>query len=158
MLRPLSLIILLSGPLMLTAQDDALPPTNGKVLDFVERHLNKRVGTGECWDLAAAALRSAGATWDGAYGFGRPVDPDQEPVLPGDIVQFEGVEVRYSTPTTEHRENMSHHSAIIHAVLGEGHYRLAHQNFGRGRRTVGLTDWSTVHTTKGTWTFFRPLP
>lgn len=148
---------LLFGPSGFGQDGSSLPPLNRKVLDHVEAHMGKRVGTGQCWDLAAAALEAAGARWDGAYGFGRRIDPGQEPVLPGDIVQFEGVEVHYRTATSEHHESMAHHSAIIHAVIGDGRYRLVHQNFGRAGKKVGLTEWSTAHVVKGTYTFFRPV-
>ena len=69
---------------------DSVPVLNQRVIAFVKDHVGKRVGTGECWDLAAQALAKAGATWDGAYGFGKRVDPLKECVHPGDIMVGDG--------------------------------------------------------------------
>jgi len=135
---------------------DTLPPLNKGVLTFVRAQVNKRVGRGECWDLAAGALVAAGARWDGRYGFGARVDPQKEVVLPGDIVQFEGVEVRYEEQGSTVHQRMPHHTAIIYEAHGEGRYTLAHQNFGLAGRKVGLSEWSPAHVVKGEYTFFRP--
>ncbi|MBK7084854.1 MAG: hypothetical protein IPH53_09375 [Flavobacteriales bacterium] len=137
---------------------DSLPPLNKGVLTFVRSQVNKRVGRGECWDLAAAALDVVKARWDGAYFFGRPVDPRTEVILPGDIVQFEGVEVLYEEEGITTRQRMPHHTAVIYEAHGEGRYTLAHQNFGPAGRKVGLSEWSTAHVVKGKYTFFRPAP
>lgn len=134
----------------------ALPVLNQRVLDFVDAHLGRRVGTGQCWDLAAEALNRAGATWDGRYGFGEPIDPMRQDVLPGDIIQFEGVLVEYSDATSRTQQSMSHHTAIVHAMHGAGHYTLAHQNFGRAGREVSLLDLRLEHIVKGTYTIYRP--
>ncbi|MDQ3100930.1 MAG: hypothetical protein M3R08_06060, partial [Bacteroidota bacterium] len=53
---------------------DTLPPLNQKVVEYVQLNMKQKVGRGECWDLAAAALEHAGAAWDGKYQFGTPVD------------------------------------------------------------------------------------
>ena len=74
----------------LVAQPDILPPLNQRVVAFVREHVGRRVGRGECWDLAAQALDAAGAKWDGDYAFGRKLDPERETVLPGGSVQLEG--------------------------------------------------------------------
>ena len=133
-----------------------LPEVNAQVLAFVEVHRGKRVGTGQCWDLAAAALNAAHAKWDGRYGFGTPVDPVMEVVLPGDIIQFEGVLVEHVGPNSKSQESFSHHTAIVQAVLGTGHYTIAHQNFGRAGRKVSLLDLELDHIVKGTFTIYRP--
>ncbi len=129
---------------------------NAQIIAYVEAHIGKRVGTGECWDLAAGALNEAGAKWDGEYRFGTPVDPEKEEILPGDIIQFEGVEVRYTAANAEHRETMGHHTAIIYTVHGKGRYTLAHQNFGPAGRKVNRTDLDLDHIVKGRYTIFRP--
>lgn len=133
-----------------------LPELNRRVLDFVDAHLNRRVGKGQCWDLAAEALKEAGASWDGRYGFGEPIDPKKQDALPGDIIQFEGVLVEYSDATSRAQESMSHHTAIVHDVHEAGHYTLAHQNFGRAGRKVSLLDLRVEHIVKGTFTIYRP--
>lgn len=133
-----------------------LPDVNAQVIDYVNAHMGKRVGTGECWDLAAEALNKAGAKWNGKYVFGTPLDPAKDEVLPGDIIQFEGVIVRYKTANAEHRESMGHHTAIVYTVHGKGEYTLAHQNFGPAGRKVNLTELSLDHIVKGKYTIYRP--
>ena len=63
----------------------AIPELNQRIVTFVLGHEGKKVGRGECWDLAAEALNSGGATWDGSYVFGDIVDWRKEEILPGDI-------------------------------------------------------------------------
>jgi hypothetical protein len=134
-----------------------LPAVNRAVLAFVDAHMGRRVGRGQCWDLAAAALRSAHANWDGRYGFGDPVDPATEDVLPGDIIQFEGVEIEYASPNGRYHQSMAQHTAVVHAVHGKGRYTLAHQNFGRAGRKVNLAELEVDHIVKGTYTVYRPV-
>lgn len=133
-----------------------LPEVNKQILAFVDANMGKRVGTGQCWDLAAAALEAAHAKWDGHYGFGTPVDPATEEVLPGDIIQFEGVLVEHVTPNSKSQESFGHHTAIVQAVLGKGHFTIAHQNFGRAGRKVSLMDLELDHIVKGKYTIYRP--
>src|SRR4051812_6439423 len=54
---------------------DNVPDLNLKVYSFVKSSLGKKIGRGECWDLAAQALDKAGASWDGQFGFGDKIDP-----------------------------------------------------------------------------------
>src|SRR5258706_3314819 len=65
---------------------DTLPELNQQILDFVNAHLKKKVGRGECWDLAAEALNQAGAKWNHKYNYGKHIDPDSTTVFPGDII------------------------------------------------------------------------
>lgn len=137
---------------------DTLPPVNRAVLRFVDAHMGKRVGRGECWDLAAEALDRAGAMWDHDLRFGRELDPRRDVVLPGDVIQFEGVQVDYRRGTSQVRERYGHHTAIIHAVKEPGSYVLAHQNIGRAGRRVQLTGLRLTDITKGEFHLFRPQP
>src|SRR5689334_13502000 len=82
-----------SGAVSYCVQDTATPALNQRVVDFVKSKVGKKVGAGECWDLAAEALNTAGARWDGLYGFGELVDWKKAEVYPGDIVQFENVDI-----------------------------------------------------------------
>jgi hypothetical protein len=157
-MRPVLLCILLTlgGPLV--AQPSAqLPAANAAVLAYVNKHLGKRVGTGQCWDLAAAALQAAGASWDGRYRFGRLVDPAAEAVLPGDIIQFEGVLVEHTEGSTRMQERMGHHTAIVYAVIAPDQVELAHQNFGPSGKRVGRTTLAFAHIVKGHYLIYRPV-
>lgn len=122
--------------------------------------MGQRVGRGECWDLAAEALNAAGAEWNGDYGFGREVDPDHEPVHPGDIVQFERVEFRWEEGRDVHTIRMPHHTAIVMEVFGAmapGAYIIAQQNTEETGRKVGTGNLVLSRRTKGKISFFRPI-
>src|ERR1043165_7237453 len=71
------------------------PELNRQVVEFVKTKIHQRVGRGECWDLAAAALNNAGASWDHRYNFGKEINASRECVYPGDIIQCEGVPVKF---------------------------------------------------------------
>lgn len=146
------------------AQQDSLPKVNLRIVSFVREHMGEQVGRGECWDLAAAALNAAGAKWDGDYFFGRKVDPDREPVLPGDIVQFEHVEFRWEEGRDVHTMRMPHHTAVVLEVLGAvsgekvpGAYVIGQQNTRETGRKTGTGDLVLSRRIKGRITFFRPV-
>jgi hypothetical protein len=134
------------------------PPVNRKVLEFVDRNMGVTVGRGECWDLAAEALDHADAQWDGAWKFGRPVDPVKEEVLPGDIVRFRNVLTRHRSGTMQREERMADHTAVIHQVHDRGIYTLAHQNTDVSGRKVGVSRFLLEHVVRGKVEFFRPVP
>jgi hypothetical protein len=136
--------------------DDELP-LNKEIVDFVKSKLKKKVGTGECWDLAAEALNIAKAKWNGGLLFGRVVDYKTDCIYPGDIVQFEQVKVKYSNGKITYEESMDHHTAIIYEVKGTGEYVLAHQNTAYTGRKVGLSTLNFKDITKGKYTVFRPV-
>lgn len=149
------LVLLLSLPLLLAAQ--SLSDTPEAVARYAEAHLGRKVGRGECWDLAQHALNEAGARWDGYYGFGEKLDTTTVPVQRGDVVQFEGVVVERRTGSSLTQETMGHHTAIVLSVGASGRYTLAHQNFGRGGRKVSRYELVMADVKRGSITFFRPL-
>jgi hypothetical protein len=130
-----------AGPLPSADSADCniIPPLNKKVNSFVTSRINKKEGNGNCWALAKGALDAAGASWDGAYAFGVLLDPAKDCIFPGDIIQFEGVEIRYSRNGVYYEEHFQHHTAVIYKVLDKGRYKLAHQNIGRHKK-VTITD------------------
>ncbi len=75
----LSLGFLLSSYTLQT--QDGIPELNKKVIEYINTKINKKVATGECWDVAAEALKYAGATWDGMYKFGKEVNYKKEPMV-----------------------------------------------------------------------------
>lgn len=133
-----------------------IPELNKYVVSFAHSQMGKQVDRGECWDLAAMALNKNNAEWDGEYVFGEEVDEQKECIYPGDIVQFEGVEIEYTEGNTTHFESMGHHTAIIYLVKGKGKVRLIHQNTGFSGRKVGISnlDFSTI--VAGEYTIYRP--
>lgn len=150
--------IVLSLPFVLCAfsQEKALPDLNRRIVEQVRSLEGQKVGRGECWDLAAQVLNDNSAKWDGLYGFGQLVDWRKNEVLPGDIVQFEGVSVERRTENSIHRESFMHHTAVVLAVNGTGAFTLAHQNFGPSGRKVSFHDLSMAEVRSGKVTFYRP--
>lgn len=129
---------------------------NQRVLGFVRDNIGKKVGRGECWDLAAEALNSAGAAWDGRYGWGVVLDPGKDTILPGDVIQFKDVELEWEEGNGRSRMSMSHHTAVIMEVKAPGVFVIAHQNFGPVGRKVSTTELVMAHVRRGRITFHRP--
>jgi hypothetical protein len=136
---------------------DTVPVLNQSVIEIVKTKIGKKVATGECWDLAAEALNTVKASWDKRYVFGKEVNPETDCIYPGDIIQFEGVQVEYSKNGGQFIESMEHHTAIIYKVNGKGNYELAHQNFGKAGRKVGISNLELKNITKGKFTIYRPI-
>jgi len=132
----------------------SLPPLNQSVLTFVETHLGQQVGRGECWDLADQALDGARAQWDGAFRFGRLIDAQE--ALPGDVMQFWQVKLRYERDGYQYRESMQQHTAVIYEVLGPGRFRIAHQNNSFSGRKVGVSELDLSTVVKGKIMIYRP--
>lgn len=111
--------------------------TNQKVAIWTQGHLGKKIGKGECWDLAEQALKQAGAQTSNDLG---PVDQDSDyiwgdsiavkDVIPGDILQFRDHKVTTTTETeytfpdgsSETVKEMitaerPHHTAIVNGKL-----------------------------------------
>jgi hypothetical protein len=141
--------------LNVTAQKK-LPDLNKKIIKYVETVIGTQVDRGECWDLANQALTRNNAKWDGIYKYGRQVDPKKDEILPGDIIQFEKVKVKYTNGNTITTESMAHHTAIVYKVYSKGKYQLAHQNTGFSGRKVGLSNLELENVTKGKMKFYRP--
>ena len=85
---------------------DSIPELNLGVVHFVNSNMKKKVGRGECWDVAAEALNLLDATWDHSYVFGQEVDYQTQCIYPGDIIQFEGVTVKYDKNGIHYTETM----------------------------------------------------
>lgn len=135
----------------------ATPELNAQIIDFVKASLNKKVGAGECWDLASEALNKAGAKWDGQYNFGKVVDYKKTCIYPGDIVQFEGVELHYNIEDAYFIEKLEHHTAIIYTVKAKGDFTIADQNTKFTGKKVGAHAFDVKSVTKGKFTIFRPV-
>ena len=78
-----------------------IPEINQDIIKYVDKVIGKKVARGECWDLAAAALDYAGAYLDRStqksiYIFGKEINPKNEQVFPGDIIQIENAKLEYT--------------------------------------------------------------
>lgn len=150
LLLPLSLL-----PSYFTLPCDPTPTLNKHIIEFVESSLNKKVGRGECWDLAAQALNTYDAKWDGKYTYGAKVDYKSECVYPGDIMQFERVIVEYKVDGGMMRDEIPHHTAVIYEVKATGNFILAHQNYNNKKRVV-LTPLIMENIKRGKAMIYRP--
>ena len=127
---------------------------NEPVLAFARKNLGTQVGNGECWTLAADAMRAAGAGRPDRYVFGRELEPD-EPIAPGDVLHFDAVKV------VEGRRTLTlgspNHVAVVSQVLGPNRVKILHQNFG-GKRTVMELDLNLAAMTEGKTKIYRVQP
>jgi len=128
-------------------------PTLGqRVHSFAINRQGQPVGRGECFDLADAALRAAGARSAADYGdVGEDTDyiwgsaVQLVDVQPGDILQFRNYEVTievmvtrtktFRDGSTEESEETRtevygrpHHTAVVSSRLGGGRLRVLEQN------------------------------
>lgn len=149
-------IILLPTLFSLTTDCNETFPLNKQIIEFVNSKMNKKVGKGECWDLANEALTLVQAKWDGKLQYGRILDYKKECIYPGDIIQFEKVKVKYTDNKITYQEAMPHHTAIIYEVNGSGDFVLAHQNTAYTRRKVGKSSLNLMNVTGGEITIYRP--
>jgi len=119
-----------------------------KVAIWALAQTGKKIGRGECWDFAEAALKQAGAQSsvdlgpvadDTDYVWGDPVA--LKDVIAGDFLQFRDFVVTTRTVTEmtfkdgsgdiETKEvtlERPHHTAIVAAVLGAGAFQIFEQN------------------------------
>lgn len=134
---------------------DSIPALNKNIIEFVNANLNKKVGRGECWDLAAQALNTHRAKWDGKYSYGTKVDYKSECIYPGDIIQFERVVAEYKIDGGMMRDEMPQHTAIIYEVTSTGNFILAHQNYNNKKKVV-LTSLKMENIKRGKVIIYRP--
>lgn len=114
--------------------------------------MGKKVGKGECWDLAAEALNSSGAKWSPPYEFGKKLNEKKDMIFPGDIIQFEGVKLVYPD---KNWNSFPKHTAIIYKVINKREYTIAEQN-SNGKRFVVLSDINLNYLEKGKYQIYRP--
>ncbi len=139
-----------------TINSDSIPQLNQQIVSFVSAHLKQKVGRGECWDLAAQPLNESGAIWDKEYRYGKVVDYRRDSIYPGDIIQFEGVEIKKVMGNMTIMSNLEHHTAVIYEVQGKGQYIIAHQNTSDFGRKVGLSELDLSNILRGSFTIYRP--
>jgi hypothetical protein len=135
---------------------DSLPDLNRSIIAFVDSKMKKKVGRGECWDLAAEALNASGAQWDGKFHFGRKLEKG-EAILPGDIIQFEGVKIKYQDGNARYTEVMKHHTGIVYSMKGERSFDMANQNTAAHGKKVSLLFVDLDQVTTGKISIYRPV-
>lgn len=148
-----SLIMLIS--LALKAQCDSISKLNQEIVTFAQSNLNKKVGRGECWDLAKYALESSHANWDHKFVYGRHLDRN-ECLMPGDIIQFKGVKIKYKEGKKTFYVTMDQHTAIINKVISADEVELIHQNTAFSGKKVGINSMKFSTIIKGKFDIYRP--
>ncbi|MEP1097360.1 MAG: hypothetical protein ABJG78_19745 [Cyclobacteriaceae bacterium] len=156
-----SLLLLL---LSLSLSPSKLPELNAKVIEFVDKNMGKKVDRGECWDLAAGALAFANAYFDrssikNAMIYGKGLNPLKDEILPGDMIQFKKVKMKWKEGNTTYQSalGMPDHTAIVYKVNGPGDYEIAHQNTGEWGKKVGVNNLRLDRVTGGKLKFYRPV-
>ncbi|MCB0410788.1 MAG: hypothetical protein KDD29_11255 [Flavobacteriales bacterium] len=152
----INIFILLIAFSFSKAQCDNAPVLNKKIIAFVKSNMNKKVDGGECWDLAAKALKNVEANWDGKYEFGKHINDKKDCVYPGDIIQFKGIKLKYKKEKYIYTEDMSHHTAIVYEVVEKGKYIIADQNTRHSGRKVGTHEFNVEDIIKGSFKIYRP--
>jgi hypothetical protein len=123
-----------------------------EVVNFAADNIGKKIGRGECWDLADQALRAAGAEPPKGYSFGDRIPLNE--IQPGDILQF--TSARFDEPGYWTIMGMPNHTAVVHAV-GDTRAFILQQNFD-GKRHVTTYDLNLNNLTSGQLEAFRPVP
>lgn len=153
--------------LLLTSSFDSkgqnnIPYINQRVIEYTEKVIGESIGSGECWDLADYVLTAAEAKFDKSssktlYIFGKLYDPDEESILPGDIIQFQDVQVKQKEGNIIYTSNYTHHTAIVYQVLNKNTLKLAHQNTSFSARNVGVNELNLEDVRKGKMFFYHPI-
>lgn len=105
--------------------------------------------------MAKFALDKVGAKWDGKYEYGRKLERT-ECILPGDIIQFEKIKIKYKKGNSTYTETMAHHTAIIFEVESQDEITLIHQNTEYSGRKVGTSTLKFSTIISGKYYIYRP--
>lgn len=141
----------------LNAQEcDDVPVLNQQIVRLADKKIKRKVGRGECWNLAQYVLNETGATWDGFEVYGRLINRDEECVYPGDIIQFENIKLEWEDDDFTYSESMKHHTAIVYDVISKNEIILIHQNTGEHGRRVGTSSMRFDAIRKGKLFIYRP--
>jgi len=127
-----------------------IPELNRKIVAFAVNNLGRRVGDGECWTLAAEALKQSGAQPPRGYVFGRAISLKE--ASPGDILQFKTA--RFETARERKLLGTPNHTAIVYATR-DGKTFVLHQNFGSKKVTTLDLDFQNL--VSGSVIAYRPL-
>lgn len=127
-----------------------IPTDNRELLEFVRSKLGQQVDDGECSSLAAEGLKAAEVKRHGVYAWGRELD-DQEPVLPGDILQIEIATLRGSGFSRSY----PHHTAIVEEVF-PNKLVVLHQNVQPKGKVVQRDSWPNTAKREGLFVAYRP--
>lgn len=151
------LVFLLISASSFSQDCDTIPELNQKIVKLAKGKMRKKVDRGECWDLAKYVLDETGAEWDKYEVYGKLIDRTTDCILPGDIIQFEGIKLKWEEGNTTYTEEMKHHTAIVYKVISKDEIILIHQNTAAHGRKVGTTTFLLNAIKKGKLFIYRPV-
>ena len=134
-----------------------VPELNKQIVELTKQKLKKKVGRGECWDLAQYVLDETKADWDGFEVYGKLIDPKKECIFPGDIIQFEKIKISWKEGELTYKESMMHHTAIVVEVISKNEVIIAHQNTAQTGKKVGEANLLFDRITSGKLLIYRPV-
>jgi hypothetical protein len=173
--------LLLAVALLVPAVGRADDKINEKIAAFCKENLNKKVGDGDCYDLAKYALAAAGAKPEfkyknhpakGDYVWGEEVvrlevkggkqdlTGKLKEIKAGDVIQFR--DTKFGGPKASGKGTyslaFSHHTAVVSEVKNGGKtLAILHQNMG-GKKEVLAGSLTLEHLTEGWIRVYRPNP
>jgi hypothetical protein len=141
-----------------------------QVVRYAQSHLNKRIGRGECFDLADRALRAANASSAADYG---PITANADYVWglrvmlgsaqPGDIIQFRNyrVDINNAQGVGFETRGNPNHTAIVASVGANGVIEVFEQNVYNvrtvKRNTLYFQNGNGIRVS-GQFIIYRPQP
>jgi hypothetical protein len=137
------------------AQCDEVPLINKSILEYVDNSIGKKIGRGECWDLAKGALDFSEGKLVDVYVFGRLLEKG-ECIFPGDIMQFENVKTEINNNGLTSFQSFPHHTAIVYEVNSQTDLILAHQNVD-GKKKVVTSQFISTSVIEGDLKIYRPI-
>jgi|SRR6056297_1764868 len=137
--------------------NNKIPESNAIIVEYVHSVIGEKVGRGECWDLASEALEKADAEWNGKYTYGELLSLKTDTILPGDIIHFTNVKMKYERNDTLFTEKMKNHTAIVYKVKKINQiFTIAEQNTSKGR-FVTTSKLEIENIIKGKIKIYRPV-
>ncbi|MDH5718568.1 MAG: hypothetical protein OEZ22_13155 [Spirochaetia bacterium] len=143
--------------------DDNIQYLNKEIISFARKNKGKKVGRGECWDLAAIPLKKYNASWNGQYIFGKKISYGNNKrhyigkdirIKIGDIIQYKKVKLEgsWGYMTLGYPD----HTAIINKVETNLKFSVLEQNFNNKRYvTENMVDLNYLK--KGSYIIYRPF-
>ena len=138
-----------------SAQCDSIQPLNIEIVALAKEKIGKKVLRGQCWDLAKYVLDESGAKWNGLDEYGEKLNKSAC-LMPGDIIQFNNIKLKYTIGNKSFTELMTLHTAIVYEVVSEDELVLIHQNTAYSGKKVGTSGFRFSSIVKGKYQVYRP--
>jgi hypothetical protein len=150
--------------------------TSARLVQFCRSYLGRRLGNGECSEVAVYGLPAAGAEldFDNPWGRfvcqytavdGRPTvqvpssQKSRKPdVRPGDLIQYEGVLFESYPETGYSFREYPHHTSVVERVSSDGLTLIMLEQNVMGAKYVQRTRLFLPEMTAGTMRVTRPIP